>query len=303
LVFEPSLVVPPSIEGVIQELSSSRGKSKVVAGNTSLYRLVRNEGVNGIIKLVDIANLGLGYIKEVKDTASERNRRLQIGATSTFSEIATSSLIRGRSEFSALVDSANASPPQIRNMATIGGSVCSRISFYDVPVALMALCANLRLISTQGEKIATIEDYFKDSALWDQHLLVEVQIPFSVDSKMRASSFSKLCRRASGFAIVNAAVDIALDPSARMLQEVRLAVGAISKSPERLLDLEEIMTEREVSLDLIEQACKKAHVGEVVDSVHASAEYKKKVLPSILRDALLLAIERARENRLRRKYQ
>jgi CO/xanthine dehydrogenase FAD-binding subunit len=293
LVFEPSLLIQPSSVGdAVRELGSS---SRVVAGNTSLYWLARKGKLDAVSKLVDISSLGLGYIKE--GNSSELG--IEIGAASTFSEILSSHLINKRSEFSALVDAANSSPPQVRNMATIGGSLCSRVAFYDVPVALMALGAELKFVSSRGERMARIEDFFKGSESSVQDLLLAVNLRAHHDGGSSASSFTKLCRRASGYAVVNAAASVTLDQSSRTIQEITLAVGAITKVPDRLGELEEMVRGKEASPDLVEQSCKKAQVSGAVDSVHASAAYKKKVLPIILRDTLWLAIERAREKRTR----
>jgi len=95
--------------------------AKVISGGTDILRMTQQKylpELPGV--LVDIkATPNLAYIKE--ETGA-----LRIGALTCLSDIATSELIR--TKYSILADAASViGSPQIRNMATVAGSICQDI--------------------------------------------------------------------------------------------------------------------------------------------------------------------------------
>ncbi|MDA4111107.1 MAG: FAD binding domain-containing protein [Thaumarchaeota archaeon] len=293
MVFDPSEVLrPSSFQDAVETLDSS--DSKIVAGNTSLYSLARKGRLENIKKLVDISKLGISYIKEAESQTSEE-KKILVGAGTTFQEITSSSLINGRPEYAGLKEALNKSPPQIRNVATIGGSICSAVSFYDLPIVLFALGTTLKFFSKkEGEHLITIDSFFQNPALYGKSLLIECQFSSSPNS---ASSFVKLCRRMSGYAVAMTAARIKLDRTSREIDDIRLVIGAMTKTPQRLNQVEEELRHKEPSIETITRMCEKSAdlVHDIIPSVHASTAYKKRVLPILLREAITTAVERATE--------
>ncbi len=215
MVFDPSEVVRPmALQNALDALDSP--DSKIVAGNTSLYYLARKGKLDSVTKLVDISKLGLSYVKEeevenvAKDSSiSKKIKKILVGAGTTFSELAASPAIDGNAEYSGLIEALSKSPPQIRNVATIGGSVCSGVSFYDAPVMLVALDATLKFLSRDGgESLVPIESFFQRTKEFERSILLECQLSSSPHC---GSSFVKLCRRMSGYAVAMTAVKVRLD--------------------------------------------------------------------------------------------
>jgi CO/xanthine dehydrogenase FAD-binding subunit len=292
LVFDPSEVVRPSdLQEALDALDSN---SKIVAGNTNLYYLTRRGKLEQVTKLVDISRLGISYVREKEGTQRAENR-IFVGAGTTFREL-ISSPISNKTEYLGLKEALNLNPPQIRNVATIGGSICSAVSFYDVPVMLMALDSTLNFLSKNREEhLVPIESYFQNPSRFENSILVECQLPSTPNS---GSSFVKLCRRMSGYAIAMAAVKVRLDQNSRKIQGIQIAVGAMTAVPQRLKQVEAALRNKEPTVENITRSCEESadDIRDPVPSVHASIEYKKQVLPSLLRDAITSSVERAQED-------
>ncbi|MDA4130400.1 MAG: FAD binding domain-containing protein [Thaumarchaeota archaeon] len=301
MVFDPSDVLrPSSFQDAVELLDSP--DSRIVAGNTNLYSLAKKGGLDNIKKLVDISKLGISYVREEpqeRDSEAEprtsEKKTILVGAGTTFQELASSPLISGSPEFAGLKEALNLSPPQIRNVATIGGSICSAVSYYDAPVILLALGTTLKFFSkNEGERLVAIESFFQDPVRYEKDLLLEYQFASSPNS---ASSFVKLCRRMSGYGVLMTAAKIRLDHTSRKIDNIRLAIGAMTEIPQRLNHVEEKLQHKEPTIETVTEMCEKSadSVRDLIPSVHASVAYKKQVLPSLLRDSIMSAVERVQE--------
>ena len=160
---------------------------------------------------------------------------------------------------------------------------------------LIALGATLKFLSKDGgESLMPVESFFERKTEFEKSILLECQLSSSPYS---GSSFVKLCRRMSGYAVAMAAAKVRLDERSREIQDIRIGVGAISRIPRRLKEVEEMLHHKEPSIENIARACEGSadHIQDPVPSVHASVEYKKQVLPSLLREAIATSVERAQE--------
>jgi len=83
---------------------------------------------------VDLADLGLEYVREVGD-------HIEIGAMTTYRELETNPLLRAR--FGALFETtvSHVVGVQLRNIITVGGTVTGRYGFSDLNTTLCALSA------------------------------------------------------------------------------------------------------------------------------------------------------------------
>jgi aerobic carbon-monoxide dehydrogenase medium subunit len=291
--FKPSSVLrPKTIEEACQLLKGNDGRIRIVAGNTTLYELGVHGGLAGVESIMDISRLGLDYIRRDEET-----HLLMVGASSTFSDIAYTSPITISDSYFALKEvSSKITPRQIRNFGTIGGSTCSGIPFYDMPTVLLALQAKMKVASAAETKLFSANDFFIDyftTALSPEELLVEIQLQNRENS---GSAFLKLGRTAVDFSIVNTCARMQIDklPSGKVkTTDVAVSLGAVSNTPIRASGVEEVLLGREISDELIIEASKKISDLEPTASIQASSEYKKKIIPVLVRDALRVALGRA----------
>jgi aerobic carbon-monoxide dehydrogenase medium subunit len=280
-------VFPESIEEAVSILAKEGDRAKVIAGGTLLFELSQRSMIPQVKKLVDISKLGLSYVKSESDM-------VRIGATTTLSEIAESESIRKISGLEAVADSVSwIRPVQIRNVATIGGEVCSATPFFDLPPTLTALNAQCILKGPKGQRSASLDGFFLDYLLCDMRpgeILTEIQIPKPKPTS--GSAFIKLERTANDFAIVNCASSINLGKDSRC-EDISIVLGGAIRLPIRLTKVEKKLLKSRLEGQDVERAAQLVTEIQMPGSVQASASYKKSVSKVVCRDSILLAKDRA----------
>ncbi len=112
---------PKTTDEATSILGNYKGKAKIIAGGTALVGSLRTRVFPDYPEaLVNIKTIpGLSYIKEEAGT-------LKIGALTTLSEIAESSVVKDK--YASLAEAAHAvGGPQLRNMGTIAGNLCQNV--------------------------------------------------------------------------------------------------------------------------------------------------------------------------------
>jgi carbon-monoxide dehydrogenase medium subunit len=281
-----SLIRPKDIREAVKLLKEYGSSARLVAGNTTIYELVAQGALVDIDCLIDLSHLGLGYIREQEDGVS-------IGATTTFTEMAKSPLLERADYFAVKETAKKLTPPQVRNMGTMGGALCSGIPFYDIPTTMLALGTRLKIATPDGDRSVSVDEFFLDyfmTALSPEEILTEVYLGGNLNA---GTSFVKLGRTSADFAVVNAAARIVLDSSRTRVEEARIALGAVANRPIRMEAAEKSLEGKAVSKDIILKASHEAADLEPTPSIHASSSYKKRVIPVLVRDVLTAAIRRA----------
>src|SRR5260370_5003786 len=136
-----SLSRPKTVEeGAAVMAWADEGNVLTIAGGMSLMQAIKARVVRpgAIVDLNDI-----GEIRGIKETESS----VWIGAMTRYVELATSDVLKSGA-FGALSDAAShVGDRQVRNRGTIGGSLCWNYVAACVPVATLALGAELELMS------------------------------------------------------------------------------------------------------------------------------------------------------------
>lgn len=266
-VFRPKdYVRPATIAETIKLLVDNGHKARLIAGGTDL--LVEKDPEIEI--LIDVADLGLNYV----ETDSQG---IKIGAATTFAMLETSPAL-SKGPYNILAQAAHVvGTPQIRNVATLGGNLCSAVPSADCPPALLALAATLRIIGPNGERILNLTDFFlnaRENALNTGELLAEIQLP--VLPTHTAATFTKKGRVAVGdLAVVNGAVSLTLTPEG-LCEDVCIALGAVAPTPLRVKKAEAMLRGEKPREDLISKVadCAASEISPISD-VRGSAEYRR----------------------------
>src|SRR5947209_2399785 len=164
-------VSPPSVEEAVSILAS-RPEAKVLAGGNNLLLPANRDALAGCL-LVDLRKIHTL-------TGIERDAdHVRIGAMTTIAAIAASQLIRA--EFPALAEAAEMiGDSQIRNRATLGGSIAAGDPEADLPALMLSLGARIHLLGPQGWRMVSAEDFFKGPASPDiqrGEVIVSISIP------------------------------------------------------------------------------------------------------------------------------
>jgi len=103
--------------------------------------------------------ISLADIKELSEI-KESNDYIIIGAATTHNAIVNSSLLK--QHYPALPEaSANVGTAQVRNIATIGGNICTAASCCDTAPVLLASNCTLELTDINGSREVSVNDFCK----------------------------------------------------------------------------------------------------------------------------------------------
>jgi len=263
---------PTSVADVVELLDKHGQKATVIAAGTDI--LVEKDPCIEI--LIDITDLGLDCIKS-------NAQGVQIGAATTFAGILASSDL-DKEPYTVLVEAARQmGTPQLRNMATIGGNICSAVPSADSAPALLVLDATLTITGPNGERQMPISDFFKgarENALGKGEVLTEIRLP--TFPGRTGAVFAKKGRVATGdLAIVNAAVRLTMNDD-NICQDARIALGAAAPTPLRLKELEAMLNGQKPQDELLADiAAQASNQIKPISDVRGSAQYRM-ILSSIL---------------------
>ena len=267
------------VEEALSLLSSYQGRGALLAGGLDLARTPRGD----LEGLIDITGIGLSYVREDSEG-------LRIGATTTLTEVLESpDARRYLGGFLAEVLSQVAVPP-LRNQATIGGAVISAHPWADIPTALVALGAEARWTDEAGEHRARLEELWAKPfrGIFRQAVLTELYLP----PWQGAFAFQRLTRSTYDIALINCACGLGVEEG--KIAWARVAVGATPYRGRRLPGVEEVLVGEAPTAEIFaaagERAAQEARVG---DDVRASADWRRAVLPALVRRALERAAGKA----------
>jgi CO/xanthine dehydrogenase FAD-binding subunit len=215
---------PTSIDEAVSVLVSHPG-ARIVAGGTDVMVAVQA----GTLTLTDV--IAVRALPELRTWVHDReHHRVRIGTAMTFAELAVAP-IAGLVPALALAARALGSV-QIRNAATIGGSIGTRAPNGDALVVLAALDATVELASGLGRRVVACSDLAadaSDAAVRADELITAVEVPVTSGTQ----HFAKVTPRAAAAAVVNAAVVV--DNANR---SVRVALGGIAPAAVRIPNAE-----------------------------------------------------------------
>lgn len=270
---------PTSVPEALELLAEYGQRITVLAGGTDLAPQINYYQLQPDA-LLYIGKLGLDY---VKDEAGA----LTIGAATPVQEIATSPLVAGRAK--ALADAARThSCTAVRNSATIGGNLVNASPAADMATPLLALDAELLLMSAHGERVVKLQEFFTgpgETVRRPNELLVQVRVH---DAGERAV-FLKLGRRKAMTCAV-ASVAVRLDMVDGNCSDARIALGSMAPTPLRCARAEEAIRGRRLDVDTISGAAAAAvHESSPIDDQRATAWYRREAGRSLVRQALAQA--------------
>lgn len=280
---------PTSLKEAVALLTPGRA---VVAGGTDL--MVNPRYTQGITELVDVTGLGLSYVRRAD--GSKQRGEIYLGAATTMYEVTNSGLLGVIANGILAQAAGSCGSPNIRNVATIGGNICSALPSGDTLTTLLVLDARVTLESTGGTREVALVDFFLGPARTVlQHELV-VEIAFPVPEQPSGAAFYKLGRTEEDISIVNAAARLRLDASGRV-SEARIAAGAVAPTPLRVFQAEEFLVgQRPKPAALAHAAHLAMEAVKPITDQRATADYRRKTTGVCVRRALEQAAAAAKSS-------
>jgi aerobic carbon-monoxide dehydrogenase medium subunit len=276
-------VQPESVDGVLEALAEHGDEAKVIAGGQSLLILMRE-------RLVDPEVLvGLNGIPALRSI--EANGEAVISAMARHGDVERDPSIRAGWPLVAAAEAA-VSTLQIRNRGTLCGSVAHAFPTADVPGALVASDARVRLASSaRGEREVAAEDFFVgllETAAEPDELVTSVVLPAQPDGAR--SAYLKFAIRPLDFAIVGVAARVVLGDDGT-IADARIGLNGAANRTLRATAAEDVLRGNAPSADLLRAAGDAAAAqSEPLADVDGDEAYKRTVIGVYTRRALEKAL-------------
>jgi len=269
-----------------QELLASHPGAKVLAGGHSLIPLLK------LRLAAPVAVVDIGRVSELRGL-SPVGDAIRIGALTTHAELARSADVRHAAP--ALADAAAlVGDPAVRNRGTIGGNVAHADPASDLPIALVALDAEMIAAGPRGERRVPARDFFTGlmtTALGADEILAAVLVP--VQTAAQGSAYVKFAHPASRFAVIGVAA--AVERKKGKCNSARVAIGGLLPHVRRSQTVERTIvgTPGDAAAVAAAAAAVSKDLGrDVTGDIFASAEYRAAVAPVYVRRALTGAFAR-----------
>ncbi len=301
---------PKTLEEALSLLNQPGKKAAIIAGGTDVIVLIKQKTMAPDV-LISLRGIpGLDQIRY--------DGTLRIGALVTHRAIEKSEVIR--KEFSALADAADVlGSVQIRNIATIGGNICTAAPSADTATPLMVLGTQVKIKSLKEEKTIPIEEFFTGPAetqLKKGEIVTELVIPKPLSNT--GSAYWKLQRRlALDLPILGVSILLSLDkgtvscsdmlctasPISSILhamekdeltcKEIRIALGVAAPTPMRAIKAENLLRGKRISDELLEEVANTASIeAQPRDSIRGEAWYRKDMVRVLVKRMAMKSIER-----------
>ena len=184
---------------------------------------------------------------------------------------------------------------RVRSLGTIGGSLAHADPTAELPMAMVALDASVRLQGSVGMRTVSARDFFTGylaTTLAPNELLTGSDVPVPHG---HGHAVEELSRRPGDFAIVAVAALVGVDRRGRV-DDARLAFGGVAPSPVRAREAEDSLRGVEPTWDNVARAAAMARDALAPASdAFVSAGYRKLLAGVLARRALTRAVARALE--------
>jgi len=274
-------LTPRTIDEALGFLAEHKGEVKILAGGTDLIPQLKGREIAAPRYVMDLKSVpGLDVI-DYDDRSG-----LRIGALATINRIGESEHIKRH--FPILGQAAlMMASPQVRNMGTFAGNICSAVPSADSAPSLLALDARLSIRGPKGTRTMQLDGFFagpRRTLLELDEMVTEIGVP--CPPKGSRGVYLKLSPRHSmDLAVVGVAVVASVKDG--ICTDVRIGLGAVAPTPVRARLAESMLAGKPVSRELIDEASRNAITQcSPIDDHRASQEYRCDMVYVMTRRAL-----------------
>jgi aerobic carbon-monoxide dehydrogenase medium subunit len=278
-------VAPSTPAEVVKVLAENRGEAKIIAGGQSLlptmaFRLSQPAVLVDVRKLEGLSNIvidGSGVL---------------LGARTRWCDIESSAELAKAHPL--LVEAIrHVAHYQVRNRGTVGGSLAHADPASEMPCIAATCEAELRVLGPSGERRLKAVDFFQGpltTALADDELILDVRLPAWPTARKWA--FSEFARRPGDFALAGVALFYDLDRDGRA-NNAHIGIAGACYFSRRLPGAEHALNGTRVDAGTAQAvAAVAAQEADPTNDFHASAEYRKALVGTLLERALITAANR-----------
>jgi carbon-monoxide dehydrogenase medium subunit len=277
---------PADLQETVALLGQHGDAARLIAGGTSLIIWMRQR------LLMPRLVISLARIPGFDTISFDSRDGLRIGAGARHREIELSPVVK--QHYPLLHETfRKVAQPRIRNMATIGGNLAAGDPLTDPGASLIALDAEVTLLSSRGQRTIPLEEFFVDyyqTALNPAEILTEIRLP--PPDRPAWSHIKFTPRSVEDFATVGVALTLKVEEHA--CQDLRLALNSVAATIVRARKAEAILRHQPITdAALREMGEVAATEVDPMDDNRGSAEYKREMVKVLVRRAAQEALHRS----------
>jgi carbon-monoxide dehydrogenase medium subunit len=269
------------VPDALRLLAEHGDEAKLLAGGHSLIPMMKLRlATPGVI-------IDMGGIAGLNGIAHD-GKRIDIGALTTHAALAAS---RELAEHAPVLSQAanELGDPQVRNRGTVGGACAHGDPSADYPAVMLALDATFTLTGAAGTREVDADAFFIgmfETALDPLEVLTSIAFTAAPNS-----AYAKFHHPASGYAVVGAAVNLAL--AAGRIVAARVAFTGVGDAAFRAHGVEAALAGVKIDdAPAIDAACRDAAAGiDARGDTFASGEYRAAMADVFVRRAIGAALQ------------
>ena len=276
---EFNIISPKTKQELLKAMKENKS-FRFGAGYTDLILELKRNNSEGITVL------NLALLKDKQFSAIEKTANgLRIGSLATIAQIENNDFIK--KNFPVLQQAAyNLASSQIRQVATVGGNICTASPSGDVACALVALKARCEILSSSGKtRIVPIEEFFtgpRKTVLKKQEVLRSITILNNEKNKNIHSGFIKIgTRQSMECSVVSLAYHIQTSTAGK-ITAVGVSIGSVAPTIRSVNHASDYLIGKNISE--LQDSDKKTFAEKVteyaspISDLRASEWYRKEVL-------------------------
>lgn len=268
------ILFPKNLSEALSLLAAQEKNTRIIAGGTDIIPGMNQESnrFKNTEVLVDI-----NKISEVKGIQLVRDK-ISIGAAETFSDILQNPIIQ--KELPLLWKSVGTiGSVQIRNRATIAGNFVNNAPCADTVPVLLVYNSTIEIESLSSKRETTLNEFLNApyrTKLNKDEIVTRINIP--VPPKKFVGDFYKLGRRRA-VAISRITLALLMSYNNNVIEEVRIASGAVTPIGTRFFELEKFAKGKRMDDQFLKTLASKLGVQILqITGLRWSGEYKLPVV-------------------------
>jgi carbon-monoxide dehydrogenase medium subunit len=274
---------PTTLDDAVRLLANTPGSRVLAGGHSVLVEPGRSRFANALF--VDLRKVpGLTGIQR------DASGGVTIGAMTTLAAIAADAGLR--KSFPTLAAAADATgDPQLRNRATIGGSLASSDPEADFPALALALGVTIQIAGAKGTRKASADELYGAAPLRSGEVITAVVLPAPA---VRTGTAYEIVRNPATLGpICGVVASVTLGADAAVTAS-RVAVTGAAERPARLAGAEKALAGKKAG-DTTAAAAGAAAAAEAAarGDLFASADYRRHLTRVLTERAIKRAFERA----------
>jgi aerobic carbon-monoxide dehydrogenase medium subunit len=275
-----------SVDEALQVLAAKGGDCQILAGGTDVMIQLQRREIDPPL-LLHIERLA-----ELRKISGD-GAAVKVGPLVTHRQLAVGAL--GQQYRAVAEAAATVGGLQTQSVGTVGGNVCNASPAADTLPALLVHDAQVTLRNSSAERTMTLEDFItgrRATRRSPDELLTGIILagprPRSGDTYLKVGR-----RSAMEVAIVGLAVWLHFD-DAGLVGDARIALASVGPRPVRAPEAEAALVGRLPDEESVSAAGAAAvQRTDPIDDVRGSADYRRRVIPGLLKRAVGVCAERA----------